>query len=166
MNAPNSVSQSNDQTDAAGPPKQCFFADTFTKIQASCESQSLCLIEASVNKFGDPCPRLNKQLFVQYQCMDRVELKSLNDMCSETNTNRQNIPFTCPEITVQQKNYTQEKVQERTWCDGSTMFIQCDGDGENYSYEDNEYVHNSNKTIEILCAFYGNSLLNQYTSCL
>ncbi len=126
-------------------PKMCFFSNTFAKMQTLCENKELCMIDASVNKLGDPCPHFNKQLFIQYQCMDRSELQFLNANCGERVESKE-IPFVCP--LAPNANATGE-IFERTWCDGSSMNIQCGFEG--------------NETIEILCAFYG--IHTSLTSC-
>ena len=126
-------------------PEMCFFSNTLSKAQTSCENKKTCLLEASVNNFGDPCPHFNKQLFIQYQCMDSGELSAMNANCAEKSQTRE-IPFVCPLLSIA-ANSTGE-LFERTWCDGSTMSIQCGG---------------QNETIQVLCAFYG--VHTALTSC-
>jgi hypothetical protein len=127
-------------------PKMCFFSNTYAKVQTLCETKETCMIEASVNKLGDPCPHFNKQLLVQYQCMDKSELQLMNANCAERAETKE-IPFECP--LAANANATGE-IFERTWCDGSTMSIQCGVDG------------NETK-IEVMCAFYG--IHTSLTSC-
>jgi hypothetical protein len=83
--------------------------------------------------------------------MERHEAAGLFERCVERVETRE-IPFVCPlEVNA---NVTGE-IFERTWCDGSTMLIQCDPDAASGVA--------TNRSIEILCAFYG--IHTSLTSC-
>ena len=107
-------------------PAMCFYPDTLTKLKSMCEYEKSCFINVNANNFGDPCPEYHKQMLIQYQCMEKKELESINHKCSVGNE----VPFICPH--VQSNN-------EKVWCENSTMLIECE----------------PLQTISIKCAFYG-----------
>jgi hypothetical protein len=170
-------SNNNNTQNAAEMPKMCFFSNTLSKIQTLCENRASCLIEANVNKLGDPCPRMSKQLFVQYQCMHKQDLNQLKEKCFENKEENSNgemskledrkIPFVCPLIQNSRNDSENNVIQERTWCDGSTMNIQCGPSSNETTLNNDESLmiinSTSNNRIEILCAFYG--IHTSLTSC-
>ncbi len=110
-------------------PTQCYFTQSFDYINSTCEYQQSCSIVADPDLLGDACPAYTqKQLLIQYQCVDKEILSSSINQC----TVNLNPPFVCP--TSNSAN-----VQQQVWCDGDTMNITCQN-GQN---------------INILCAFYG-----------
>jgi hypothetical protein len=117
-------------------PAACYFLNAYNTIKATCESLSSCYLRATVNSMAgaDLCPSYQKQLTVQYQCVDTAVLANITktvDACFPNTT----APLICPATT----SYGLSGVSAQTWCDGSSMSIQCA----------------SGKNIQILCAFYG-----------
>jgi len=79
--------------------------------------------------YGDPCfATPNKQMLIQYQCVDNLTLSQLS-ICPEDT----NVPSNCPTLTnpsTQNQEY---------WCEPDTAQINCP----------------EGKVINILCGFYG-----------
>ncbi|CAF0770156.1 unnamed protein product [Brachionus calyciflorus] len=105
----------------------CYFDLTFSNLTTICEQQNSCEINVNVGSFGDPCINSkNKQLFIQYQCIDNDNYNLISSC--ELNTNKSSI---CPQIT----NGQYEKIN----CNSNPFTIECPDD----------------QVIKILCAFYG-----------
>lgn len=125
-------------------PTMCYFPDTIQKLKAKCELNNTCFIEINRINFGDPCPSYTKQFFLQYQCIERTELQTINEKCSKTTENgtlSRPLPFICPFVNTTQPGL----VHEYTWCDNSRMVINCTDDGGT----------GVERKIDILCAYYG-----------
>lgn len=114
-------------------PAMCFFPSSFDKLVARCEFNSSCLIEINRIAFGDPCPSYTKQFFIQYQCIEKIELSRIQSACSVQQSSYDDFSYICP-------TPTSPGDQERTWCSNEpTMTIKC----------------SEGQIIEILCGFYG-----------
>lgn len=115
-------------------PTFCFYRNTFDRINETCEGNENCSISISVNNFGDPCSGFNKQMFIQYQCLDRQTLNNINNcpLVNNNNNNNKNLqlPSICPSVA---------EATRLTWCEPSTMYISCP----------------IGEVIEIICSFYG-----------
>jgi len=113
-------------------PALCYLTSSFAYINSTCEYQQTCLISASTTTLGDACSNyIEKQLFIQYQCVDDLALNSTINACNTVNTTT--APSICPAVT------SGNSINEQVFCQNSTMNITC----------------NSNKTITIVCAYYG-----------
>jgi hypothetical protein len=111
-------------------PELCYLTSSFAYINSTCEYQQTCLVTANTATLGDACSSYNeKQLLIQYQCVDIYALNSTINQCNQVNST---VPSICPTIV---SNATNQQV----WCQNSTMNITC----------------SANKTITIECAFYG-----------
>ena len=65
---------------ANGTSSDCFNKVVFDNINATCEGQNSCSLDIRIENFGDPCFLLDKQLFLQYQCIDS-SVSSLINSC-------------------------------------------------------------------------------------
>jgi hypothetical protein len=114
-------------------PALCYYQSSFNYINSTCEYQQTCSIVASTSALGDACANyIEKQLFIQYQCVDTYALNSTINQCNTVNTTKTTVPAICPATVSNATN--------QTWCQGSTMNIVC---------------INPIQKITILCAFYG-----------
>ncbi|RNA41242.1 rhamnose-binding lectin-like [Brachionus plicatilis] len=105
----------------------CFNKDTLEKIKHLCDNKKYCLISASTRYFGDPCPGVDKQMVVQYQCIyDKTNLTK--SQCEVDTT----LKPVCP-------NSNSSAINQNIWCEPSNLNIQCP----------------DRKVIQILCGFYG-----------
>lgn len=123
--------QSNTPTECvtsnkAGTTSDCFNKVVFDNINTTCEGKQTCSLDIRIENFGDPCFLLNKQLFIQYQCVN-ASISSLINSC----TSSQNYGQICSKTTESNSQY---------WCNNdNVMRIDC-GPG---------------KVIQMSCAFYG-----------
>ncbi|RNA02935.1 rhamnose-binding lectin-like [Brachionus plicatilis] len=105
----------------------CYFDLTFSNLTTICEKKTSCEITVNVGSFGDPCINSkNKQLFVQYQCLDTINYDLVNTC--DLNKNKSSI---CPD-----KSGAQHEIMI---CDSKPFSIECP----------------NGHLISILCAFYG-----------
>ena len=111
-------------------PKECYYANGFNFINSTCENNQTCSFNANIANLGDGCPIFPKQLFIQYQCVDQYALSSTIYQCTQNSS----IPLICPQL-----NTYALQVNQQTWCEDEVLNITC----------------LNNKTIQILCAFYG-----------
>jgi hypothetical protein len=65
---------------ANGTSSDCFNKVVFDNINATCEGQNSCSLDIRIENFGDPCFLLDKQLFLQYQCINS-SVSSLINSC-------------------------------------------------------------------------------------
>lgn len=105
----------------------CFNKDTIEKIKNICNDTNYCLISASTRFFGDPCPGIDKEMIIQYQCLP-FKTKLTKSQC-KVDTNLRPV---CPD-----SNST--NINQKIWCEPSTLRIKCP----------------IGKVIQILCGFYG-----------
>ncbi len=109
------------------PVTSCFNKIVYDNINETCTGRQNCSLTVSTDNFGDPCFFQNKQLFIQYQCVD-FEFSDKRLKCPETNSNYGKICI----------NSTDEF--EKYWCEyDQNMVIDC----------------GPIKKIQISCAFYG-----------
>ena len=64
----------------------CFDKVVYENINSTCENMQSCSLDVRVSNLGDPCLLHNKQLFLQYQCVDYENFTSLVSDC-ESNDN-------------------------------------------------------------------------------
>ncbi len=125
--------QQNTQTDCTltstiESPSICYRSDSFNIIYSLCQNKTSCYLHANRAYFGDPCIGFdNKQLFIQYQCVDSSILTILNNCPKITK-----VDSICPSLTSSSQ-------YQKTWCDISNITLTCF----------------NNKIIKILCAVYG-----------
>jgi hypothetical protein len=114
-------------------PKACYFLNAFDTINSTCEYKSRCMLRATINSMSgvDLCPLFNKQLTVQYQCVDRYVLEQKINHCDLI----KQAPSICPAVL----SYSMQPVYEQVRCDGQIMTLECP----------------SGKSIKVLCSFYG-----------
>lgn len=113
-------------------PAKCYIPDAFEVINGTCEAKTTCQLKATSNALTngeDFCPSYQKQLFIQYQCVNEQVLSTSIGKCS---SGAKRVPGIC-------KRPATNDTLEATWCDGATMSIVCP----------------SSRTISIQCAFYG-----------
>lgn len=121
-------------------PTMCSFIDyTYNLLKLKCEQKETCFIKVDNNNLGDICSAYNKQLFIQYQCLNPIDLISINVNCDKDYSLIEQKPI-CPKLTNQLTD-----INERVWCDGESMLIQCP----------------INKLISIQCSFYGTTPYNE-----
>lgn len=105
----------------------CFYQDTLEKIKNLCNDTNYCLISASTRFYGDPCPGIDKQMIVHYQCIP-FKTNLTKSQCSIDKTLRP----VCP-------NSNSTTLYQKIWCEPSTLKIRCP----------------VGKVIHIICGFYG-----------
>lgn len=106
----------------------CFFEETYEYIDSLCEQKQTCSMTVNLNYFGDPCiGSSNKQLFVQFVCLDSSAYELVSSCPSSNATS------ICPPIGNDEAQF------EQNWCQPSIANITCP----------------ENKVINITCAFYG-----------
>ena len=109
-------------------PSVCFRSDSFNLIYSLCQNKTSCYLYSNRAYFGDPCTGFdNKQLLVQYQCVDKLTLARLNSCPKITKVNSE-----CPSLTSPFQ-------YQQTWCDFTKITLTC----------------LNNKILKILCAVYG-----------
>ncbi len=113
-------------------PALCYRNSTFNHLINLCNGITSCTQTVNELIFGDPCIGFNnKQLFIQYQCLDHDAFVKINSCPINTKINS-----ICHNFD-RTKNKT---VHTKYWCDASTTaYIECD----------------DSAVINILCAFYG-----------
>lgn len=119
--------------------RQCSSSDVFNTcfgkygldfVKGTCESQPICALNVLDSYFGEPCVGLdNRQLFVQYQCVDVAAAAGLKKCPSNVQV---------PSICAQSKSQTGLLYQNYS-CEPDTVYVTCP----------------ANQSIRILCAFYG-----------
>lgn len=93
-----------------------YMADSFEAINGTCEYKNECFLTASTANLAggvDLFPTLNKQLFIQYQCVSGQQAYFMN-AC--------NLVAQIPEACT---STSDTRIVESLWCDGNTMNIQC-----------------------------------------
>ena len=109
-------------------PAMCFRKESLYTLRNECENQTECEILVTTNYFGDPCLGVaNKQLFIQFQCLDPANILALSNCPSNSNFS------VCSPLTNSTTQF------QKQWCEPTTMYINC----------------TSGKVINILCAYYG-----------
>lgn len=111
-------------------PEACYYQSTFDIISSNCEFQQTCSVTANSATLGgtDICPDYpQKQLFIQYQCVDNYGLNSTINKCPLNSE----LPPYCPAKS--------SNLQESYFCSGQNITLSC----------------TSNKNISISCGFYG-----------
>jgi hypothetical protein len=128
----------------------CLYVNSFNIIKNICESRKECEIQSNTATFGanicpstDPFPPFpsdyNKQLFIQYQCIDEFASKLIKSCKRDDNLFGYEV---CPALDKDQIGHYNDQI----WCDGSNLTIACP----------------IGQRIEILCSFYGSHpLLDQ-----
>jgi hypothetical protein len=131
-------------------PFMCSRISSLTMIHSMCEREQTCSIEVNGNSFngGNPadvlCSNYERQLLLQYQCVDDYTLESGSGVIKSC---LPSIPTTidlaiCESI---EKNYN---IQQNIVCDGDDLMIKCP----------------QGRKISILCSFYGiNPSFSEYT---
>ncbi len=105
----------------------CFNKIVYDNINETCSDKQTCSLTVSTDSLGDPCLLQNKQLFIQYQCVDS-SFSSLRRQCPGAQANYGQV---CVNTTAEFARY---------WCEyDNKMSIDC----------------GPNKLIQISCAFYG-----------
>ena len=122
-------------SDGSEIPAAAYSPASFTQISASCEGKSSCKLVANAQALYSPlvAQYYNKQLFVQYQCIQTMDYNTTISKCAQNTST----PLICPSIT------TPSTIKSATWCDdaygdGFYMTITC-----------------STGLIRIQCAYYG-----------
>jgi hypothetical protein len=111
----------------------CYNKDSFKRIKTLCEGEKSCLIYANTNTFGDPCGGLNKQLFVQYQCLSAEHLERVQECPID-----HYIESVCPPVTTKTKKNSEWTL--KSWCEPTNAQIAPCPQGQ---------------TLNINCAMYG-----------
>jgi hypothetical protein len=109
-------------------PSICFQSNSYDTIKSQCHGKNSCKIGATQFFFTEPCNGFkNKQLFVQYQCVNSSILNQMN-AC----TPNQNVDSICPSLSKPSQ-------KQDEFCSLSSFSIQC---------KLTEYIN-------IICASYG-----------
>lgn len=123
---------------------KCYTPSVLETTRKTCEGSRSCELKASLthltnnSSVSELCPNSPKQLFVQYQCVNRKTLTTSVAKC-RSKTKLQ-LPPVC-NLTSE----TTDVVFSNTWCNGSNVNITCPN-GNNSEEE---------ARIRLLCTFYG-----------
>lgn len=125
-------------------PAMCYYTKSSNYISTTCENKQTCAIVADTTILGDACPNsIEKQLLVQYQCVDSYALNSTISNCITANATA---PLICPSVNVTNTNVSSNltitansTMNQQVWCDGQRLNITCA----------------NSRNITILCAYYG-----------
>ena len=126
-------------------PDMCFFSNTFNLVNKTCHMRQACSLFARAGTFGgNPCnPNIQKQLFVQYQCVDDYIMENKNSIaeCKMRQTTT-----TTPseaanrELTCMSEKKIEQQQQQAIWCKDELRSIN---------------LTCSSKKLKIQCAFFG-----------
>lgn len=86
----------------------CFSKNTVELIKRACNGQRQCLLQASTDLFGNPCPSTYKYLEVHYEC--RAKEPANADPIAELAPSSQAPPFNLPKIKLPTVNSNPEDV--------------------------------------------------------
>jgi hypothetical protein len=104
----------------ASQPAVCYRAITYTNMVALCQGNNSCRGTVNEASFGDPCIGFgNKQLFVQYQCVDSAALSAINACAAASSAT---LPSICPAYTAGVSAFNASY-----WCEPANMNITCTG---------------------------------------
>jgi len=105
-------------------PTTCFSRNAPALIKETCHGQQSCDLYAEDALYDDPCPNINKYLFVSFTCQGKSQLKSrLQDLQQEQQQPQQQVVrFTRPNLQQQQQQqYPQQQTPPEQQRQGKIM---------------------------------------------
>jgi len=95
----------------------CFSKNTVELIRRACNGQRQCLLQASTELFGNPCPATYKYLEVHYECTNKETASSLenNSNTNVNNNNKHHLPSlsSSPVDSLMNSNQINQALQAR-----------------------------------------------------